>query len=294
MEITGETKVCCVIGDPIEHTLSPLMHNAAFKHLKLDFVYVAFRVRSEELKNAVKGMRSLGVHGFNVTMPHKNAITKYLDSLDSTVQFIESVNTVLNDGGKLIGFNTDGVGALKAFKENQVPLDGKKLLLLGAGGAARAIAFQLASEVEKLTILNRDGEKAKQLAKVLKEKFGKKIVGDTLSASAIKNYLKDADILVNATSVGMHPNTEQTLVNREWLKPDMAVMDIVYNPIETRLIKDAKAVGAKVVYGTEMLFFQGAASFEIWFKRPAPVEVMREAILRSITHGGNASVEESS
>ncbi|MEM2911117.1 MAG: shikimate dehydrogenase [Candidatus Bathyarchaeia archaeon] len=290
MEISGKTRVCCVIGDPIEHTLSPLIHNAAFKHLKLDFVYVAFRVKREELENSVKGMRSLGVHGFNVTMPHKNAIIKYLDEIESTTKFIGSVNTVLNVNGKLIGFNTDGVGALKALKENQVHLNGEKLLLLGAGGAARAIAFQIASEVGELTVLNRDGEKAKQLANALKEKFSKKIVGNTLSASLIKEKLKDADILVNATSVGMHPNPEQTLVNREWLKPDMTVMDIVYNPIETKLIKDAKAVGAKVVYGTEMLVFQGAASFEIWCNQPAPVEVMRKVILRSI-HGGNAPVE---
>ncbi len=290
MEISGRTRVCCVIGDPIEHTLSPLIHNAAFKHLKLDFVYVAFRVRREELENAVKGMRSLGVNGFNVTMPHKNAIIKYLDEVDSAAKFIGSVNTVLNDDGKFVGFNTDGVGALKALKENQVYPYGKKLLLLGAGGAARAIAFQLASEAGKLTILNRDGEKAKQLAKILRERFGKKIVGNTLSASLLKEELKDADILVNATSVGMHPNPEQTLINREWLKPDMTVTDIVYNPIETKLIKDAKAVGAKVVYGTEMLVFQGAASFEIWCKRPAPVEVMRQVILKSV-HGGTAPSE---
>jgi shikimate dehydrogenase len=197
---------------------------------------------------------------------------------------------VLNNDGKLIGFNTDGVGALKALKENQVHLDEKKLLLLGAGGAAQAIAFQLASEVEEIRILNRDGEKAKQLAEALREKFNRKIVGDMLSASTIKEQLKDADILVNATSVGMHPNPEQTLVNREWLKPNMAVMDIVYNPVETRLLRDAKSVGAKVVYGTEMLVFQGAASFEIWFNRPAPVEVMRKAVLRSINEV-NSSVE---
>ncbi|MGB9959256.1 MAG: shikimate dehydrogenase [Candidatus Bathyarchaeales archaeon] len=290
MELSGKTRVCCVIGDPIGHTLSPLIHNAAFKYLKLDFVYVAFRVRREELENAVKGMRSLGVHGFNVTMPHKNAITKYLDELDSTAKFIGSVNTVLNENGKLLGFNTDGVGALKALKENHVRLNGEKLLLLGAGGAAQAIAFQLASEVKELAILNRDGEKAKHLANALREKFGKKVVGKTLSAPSVKEELKDAGILVNATSVGMHPNTEQSLVNRGWLRPDMAVMDIVYNPVETKLIKDAKAVGAKVVYGTEMLVFQGAASFEIWCKRPAPIEIMRKIILKSV-HGGNAPVE---
>lgn len=282
MKFSGKTKVCCVIGDPVEHTLSPLIHNAAFEHLKIDCVYVAFKVGREELENAVKGMRSLGIYGLNVTMPHKTAIIKYLDEIDSTAEFIGAVNTVLNDRGKLVGFNTDGLGALKALKENNVHLDGRRLLLLGAGGAARAIAFQLVSEVEELRILNRNVEKAKHLAKALEEKFGKKTFGGVLSPDLTMEWLKDADILINATSVGMHPNSEQTLVKREWLKPNMAVMDIVYNPLETRLIRDAKSVGAKIIYGTEMLVYQGAASFEMWFNRPAPVEVMRKIVLKSI------------
>lgn len=282
MEISGKTKVCGVIGDPIEHTLSPLIHNAAFKHLKLNFVYVAFRVKKEELEEAVQGVRSLNIHGLNVTMPHKSAIIKYLDEIEPTARAVGSVNTVLNADGKLIGFNTDGVGALNALKKNQIELNGKKLLVLGAGGAAKAIAFHLAPEVEELRILNRTGEKARQLASFLQEKFNKKILGNTLSPSLLKEWLKDADILINATSAGMHPNSDQTLVKREWLKPKLAVMDIVYNPIETRLIKDAKAVGAKVVYGTEMLVYQGAASFEIWCGRPAPVDVMREAVLKNL------------
>lgn len=285
MEISGKTKVCCVIGDPIEHSLSPLIHNVAFRHLKLNCVYVAFRVRKEELENAVKGLRSLGIHGINVTMPHKTAIIRYLDEIDETARFIGSVNTVLNDNGKLIGFNTDGVGALKALKNNQVQINGRKILLLGAGGAARAIAFQLALEAEELRILNRDGEKAKHLAGALKEKFGKKIVGDTFSTQLGKKWLEDADILINATSVGMHPNPRETLVKREWLKPNISVMDIVYDPMETRLIRDAKSVGAKVVYGIEMLVFQGAASFEIWCNIPAPVETMRKVALKSIQQG---------
>ncbi|MEM2937205.1 MAG: shikimate dehydrogenase [Candidatus Bathyarchaeia archaeon] len=282
MEISGKTKVCGVIGDPIEHSLSPLIHNAAFKHLKLNFVYVAFRVKKEELEEAVHGVRSLNIHGLNVTMPHKSAIIKYLDEIEPTARAVGSVNTVLNADGKLIGFNTDGVGALNALKKNQIELNGKKLLVLGAGGAAKAIAFHLAPEVEELRILNRTGEKARQLASFLQEKFNKKILGNTLSPSLLKEWLKDADILINATSAGMHPNSDQTLVKREWLNPKLAVMDIVYNPIETRLIKDAKAVGAKVVYGTEMLVYQGAASFEIWCGCPAPVDVMREAVLKNL------------
>ena len=289
MKISGKTKVCCVIGDPIEHSLSPLIHNAAFRHLKLDFVYVAFRVKEEELEEAVRGIRALKIHGLNVTMPHKTAIIKYLDEIDRTAKAIGAVNTVLNADGKLVGFNTDGVGALNALKNNQVELRGKKILLLGAGGAAKAIAFHLAPEVEEFRILNRTGKKARQLASLLQENFSKKVMGDALSSSLLKEWLKDADILINATSVGMHPHSDQTLVKREWLRPELAVMDIVYNPPETRLIRDAKAVGAKVVYGTEMLVYQGAASFEIWCGRPAPVEVMREAILKNLKEAGIAS-----
>jgi len=289
MKISGKTKVCCVVGDPIEHSLSPLIHNAAFRHLKLDFVYVTFRVKKEELEDAVRGVRALKIHGLNVTMPHKTAIIKYLDEIDQTAKAIGAVNTVLNADGKLIGFNTDGVGALNALKNNQVELRGKKLLLLGAGGAAKTIAFHLAPEVEEFRILNRTGKKARQLASFLQENFSKKVMGDTLSSSLLKEWLKDADILINATSVGMHPHSDQTLVKREWLRPELAVMDIVYNPLETRLIRDAKAVGAKVVYGTEMLVYQGAASFEIWCGRPAPVEVMREAILKNLKEAGIAS-----
>jgi shikimate dehydrogenase len=285
MVISGKTRVCGVIGDPIEHTLSPAMHNAAFSHLKLDFVYLAFRVKAAELEDAMRGMRGLGVRGLNVTMPHKTAVTKYLDKVDPTVDFLGSVNTVFNDGEGLSGFNTDGVGALQALRDNGVDLKGKKLLLLGAGGAAKAIAYALAKEVEELCILNRAAEKAKVLAEALSREFGRKVVGDALTSSAVQKNLHDADVLINATSVGMHPNISQSLVAPQWLKPDLTVMDIVYNPLETKLVKDARAVGARVLSGVEMLIYQGAASFEIWTGLSAPVEVMRRAVHDKLSVG---------
>jgi shikimate dehydrogenase len=285
MTISGKTRVYGVIGDPIEHTLSPTMHNAAFNHLKLDFVFLAFRVKAAELEDAMRGMRGLGIHGLNVTMPHKDSITKYLDEVALTVSFLGSVNTVLNDDGRLFGFNTDGVGALKALRENGANPNGKKLLLLGAGGAAKAIAFSLAKEVEELCILNRAPEKAKELADALSRTFGKKVVGGALSPSAIQKNLQDAHILINATSVGMHPNISQSLVAPQWLKPDLCVMDIVYNPVETKLARDAEAVGAHVISGVEMLLYQGAASFEIWTGVSAPIEVMRKAALNKLGAG---------
>lgn len=287
MAISGKTEVFAVIGDPIEHSLSPAMHNAAFEHLNLDFVFVAFRVTSDELERAVRGARALGIRGLNVTMPHKNAVTEFLDEADAAVKFLRAANTVLNQGGRLRGFNTDGFGAVKALKNNGVDLAGKKVLLLGAGGAAKAIAFSLAKEVDELCILNRDVVKARELASLL-EPWGKKIVGYELSSKHIQKELLDADILINATSVGMTPNASESLVKSDWLKPETSVMDIVYNPLETRLLRNARAAGAKAISGVEMLLYQGAASFEIWTQCKAPVDFMRNALLGELSGTGVA------
>jgi shikimate dehydrogenase len=172
------------------------------------------------------------------------------------------------------------------LEENYVKPRDKKFLLLGAGGAGRAIAFQLAQEADELVILNRDADKARVLADALRKRFNKKVVGESLLHNVLKNWIKDADVLINATSVGMHPHQNETLVEKSLLRPELTVMDIVYDPIETRLLKDAKSVGAKVIYGTEMLVFQGAASFEIWLNRPAPVNIMRKAIMERLQARG--------
>jgi shikimate dehydrogenase len=286
MVISGKTRVCGVIGDPIRHTLSPTIHNAAFSYLGLDFVFLAFHLKVSELENAMRGMRGLGIHGLNVTMPHKSAVIGFLDEVDFTVRFLGSANTILNRDGKLSGFNTDGVGALKALLENGVDPSGKKVLLLGAGGAAKAIAFMFVPEVGELAILNRSAEKAKELAETLGHMFNQKVVGGALSPDFIKKNLRDSDVLINATSVGMKPNLSQSLVSPEWLRSDLTVMDIVYNPVETKLAKDAKAAGAKVVNGVEMLIYQGAASLEIWTGKSAPIEVMRKAAIDKLSSRG--------
>jgi len=282
MVISGKTRVCGVIGDPIEHTLRPIMHNAAFEALKLDYVFLAFKVKPAEVGNAISGMRALTIHGLNVTMPHKSTVINYLDEIDQASKTIGSVNTILNKAGRLFGFNTDGIGALKALRENGVEPRGKKVLLLGAGGAARAIAYTLAQEADELVILNRTAKPATELTNLLKKAFNKKVIANALTPGTIKDNLVDSDVLINATSVGMKPNANQTPVAPEWLKADLAVMDIVYSPVETKLAKDAKAVGAKVVSGVEMLIYQGAASFEIWTSGKAPVEVMRKAALNHL------------
>ena len=287
MPLSGKTKICAVIGDPIAHTLSPTIHNAAFKHLKLDFVYLAFRVKANDLENAMQGIRELGIHGLNVTMPHKNTVVNYLDEMDPTVQFLGSANTILNREGKLSGFNTDGIGALQALRENGVDLAEKKVLLLGAGGAAKAIAFSLAPEVGELAVLNRATEKATKLAEALRQISDKTITGGSLSRDVISKNMADSDALINATSVGMRPAAGQSVVPPQSLRSDLTVMDIVYNPIETKLAKDAKAAGAKVINGVEMLIHQGAASFKIFTGKSAPIEVMRKAALNKLSGAGD-------
>lgn len=282
MTITGKTRVCGVIGDPIEHTLSPLMHNAAFEALKLDYVFLAFKVKPAEVGNAIAGMRALNIRGLNVTMPHKSTIMNFLDRIDLSAKIINSVNTILNKESTLFGFNTDGVGALKALRENGVEPKGRKVLLLGAGGAARAIAYTMAKEADELAVLNRTVKQARDLAKLLEKTANKKIVAGSLSPSEIQHNIQDSDILINATSMGMKPKADESPVSPKLLRRNLAVMDIVYNPLETKLAKDAKAAGAQVVSGVEMLIFQGAASFEIWTGKSAPVEVMRKAALKHL------------
>jgi shikimate dehydrogenase len=279
MNISGKTRVCGVIGEPIEHSLSPIMHNAAFQAVGLDFAFLAFRVKPAEVESAVNGVRALNIRGLNVTMPHKTAIINHLDRVDLSAQIVNSVNTVLNKENLLFGFNTDGVGAVKALKENGVELKGRKVLLLGAGGAARAIAYALAKEADELAVLNRTVKQAQAMARLLEKSFNKKIASGSLSPSDVETNIRDSDILINATSVGMKPKSDDSPVAPKMLRRNMAVMDIVYNPIETRLSKDAKAAGAEVISGVEMLIYQGAASFEIWTGKSAPVEVMRQAAL---------------
>lgn len=285
MAISGKTRVCAIIGDPVDHSLSPVMHNAAFNELGLNLVYVAFTVTATELRDAVLGAKSLGIRGLNVTMPHKHEVMKYLDEVDVTAKSIGAVNTILNNNGKLVGYNTDGTGALGALQENGVCAEEKKLVLLGAGGAAKAIAHQAAQDVDELVILNRTEDKAKKLAESL-QSGDAKVTGKALSLDVLKNELADADILVNATSVGMHPNVNNSPVPSDLLRSDLCVMDIVYNPLNTRLLDDAKSAGAKVVSGVEMLIHQGAVTFEIWTNCPAPVDVMKNAALDELKKQG--------
>lgn len=283
MIISGKTRICGVIGDPIEHTLSPTIQNAAFKALDLDYVFLAFKVSPNQVDKAIAGMRALEIVGLNVTMPHKEAVIKHLDQIDENAKFLNAVNTIHNKDGQLIGYNTDGVGVIKALKENGSNPKGKKILLLGAGGSARAIAYALAKQTDELIILNRTVSVAKKIVNLLNKTLNKKILADSLTTQKIREHIQQSDILINATSVGMKPNSNQSLIPKQLIKPKMTIMDIVYNPVETKLAREAKSAGAKVVSGTEMLIYQGAASFEIWTGKTAPVEVMRKAALERLS-----------
>jgi len=285
LNISGKTRVCAVIGDPVEHSLSPCIHNAAFQHLQLDYVYVAFPAKREELRTAIQGMRSLKIHGLNVTTPHKLDVVQHLDLLDESAKNVGAVNTILNKEGTLIGYHTDGKGALLALEANQGDLSNKKILILGAGGASRSISYTLAQEARELVVLNRTVERAESLVKELLTAFGSKVRYGGLSRSHIKAELEDTDILINATTLGMHPNEDETPVDRDLLRSNLTIFDLVYNPLETRLLREAKAAGARIIDGLAQLVYQGAASFEIWTGKVAPVDVMMKAAREKLNGG---------
>jgi len=283
VNITSETKIYGLIGYPIKHSVSPQIHNAAFKTIGINAVYLTFEVKKEFLKKALDGVKALGIKGLNVTIPHKVNVIKYLNKLTYEANLIGAVNTILNEDGKLIGFNTDYTGVLKTFETYKIDLTNKKIVLLGAGGAAKAIAFAIAEKASSLIILNRTKRKAVNLVKELNKKLKVNALGNSLTFKALKNSLKDADILINATSVGMEPNVNQTLVAKELLQKDMVVFDIIYNPLETKLLKEAREIGAKCINGVEMLVQQAAEAFKIWFKIEPPINEMRKAALKSLT-----------
>lgn len=281
--IDAETRLCAVIGNPVAHSLSPVIHNAAFQTLGLNYVYLAFRV--EDVGACLAGMRALeGFRGLSVTIPHKIEVMKHLDEIDPLARRIGSVNTVTNENGRLIGETTDGPGTLRAFAEARVDLKGKRVLLIGAGGAVRAVAFALARSgaVARVTILGRTPERVKALAQDLEAGANTAIrsgrLPDDLPGAAAEH-----DVLINGTPVGMYPESEgESVVPRRCLRPDHVVFDMVYRPARTRLLEDAAAAGCTIIPGIEMLLYQAALQFERWTGRPAPIEVMRRAALDAL------------
>jgi shikimate dehydrogenase len=276
--ITGKTNVFGIIGDPVEHSLSPGMHNAAFKELGLDNIYVPFQVKAEHLEDAIIGAQSLGIKGFNVTIPHKTEVINYLDYLDIAAGLIGAVNTIEFGKNGAVGHNTDGIGAVMAIEE-VIPIKNKKVVILGAGGASRAIAFQLLlSGVENLIIANRTVEKAAELKTDLVEKLDHEVRVSGLDEN-LTHELSNTDILINTTPVGMYPNVDQKpVVTAEMMHPDLVVNDIVYNPLKTGLLNEADKAGAKSISGIKMLMYQGVEAFKIWTGIEPPVEIFQDAL----------------
>jgi shikimate dehydrogenase len=266
--------------------MSPAMHNAAFKKLGLDYVYIPFRVRSEELNEAINGMRALNIRGLNVTIPHKVTVIPLLDELDGLAEKIGAVNTIVNDDGVLTGYNTDATGFRQALLERGIEPKGKNVVILGAGGASRAISLVLAEQDANLTIVNRllEMDWAVELASRISRIFQGEVKAQELNEEGLATALGKADILVNATSVGMSPTVDKTLVTADLIKPDLVVFDIVYNPIRTKLLEEAEKAGAKTIGGPDMLLWQGALAFEKWTGVKAPIDLMRAEVIKGL-HG---------
>ncbi len=265
-------KLFGVLGDPVSHSLSPVMHNAAFRALGMDCEYHAFRVNKDNLYNAIHGAYALGFGGLNLTIPLKEKALEIVDPADPAKQ-IGAVNTVDFKKG-ITGYNTDGVGARMALTGSGIEIKGKEVLLLGAGGAARAIAFQLAKDGASVTIANRTVERAEALAGEVSR------VGRSTACSLddLKNQIQNCDILINSTAVGMSPKISETIVTSDMMHKNLVVFDIVYNPINTMLLQEAKKAGAKTIDGVMMLVYQGAEAFKIWTGCAPPVDVMEEAV----------------
>jgi shikimate dehydrogenase len=261
----AKTQVYAVIGYPVRHSLSPVMFNQAFSETGYNAVYVAFQVT--DIMAGMAGMRALGIRGASITIPHKVSIRKHLDELDASAENVRAVNTVVNTNGRLKGYNSDCIGAVKALEE-VTSLKGKRVGIIGAGGAARAIGFGIKSRGAEPTIINRTVSTGEKLAAAL--------CADFIPISALHEL--PFDILIQTTSVGMTPNIQQSPVPYALLFSDLLVMDIVYTPLKTRFLQDAETAGCRAITGISMFVHQAAFQFKLWTGSPAPVRIMRESL----------------
>jgi len=269
MIIDQHTALYGVVGFPLKHSLSPVMHNAAFIAKGLNAVYLAFETM--DLEGCIQGMKALGIKGMSVTIPHKSEVIGLLDEVDDLAKRIGAVNTIFNDHGRLVGYNTDATGALRAL-EDGIDLSGKTCLIIGAGGAARAIGFVLRDRGVRVTIANRTTKRGEELANFLDCSF--------LPLKEIKSI--KADILIHATPVGLHPNIEQCIIAQDAMHERMTVMDIVYNPIETKLLRMARSLNCLTINGLGMFVHQGAEQFRLWTGLEAPLSHMAARVKKTL------------
>jgi shikimate dehydrogenase len=274
-------RVCYLLGYPVGHSMSAVMHNAAFEELGLEYSYDLRGVSPAKLGAFMTGeMRDQAVGGANVTIPHKVAVMEYLDEVDREALAIGAVNTIVNQDGSLKGYNTDGRGAIRALEEAYGELEGVKAVIVGAGGAARAIGYHLSTKARRITILNRTQSRAEKLAAHLSSMpdCNASVEPASLRRSLLEEALKEADILINTTPVGMTPDVEGTPVDGSLIRPGILVFDTVYNPLRTRLLREAEEAGARTLSGLRMLVYQGAAAFKLWTGVEPPVELMYDAV----------------
>ncbi len=281
MEITGTTKLLCLLGDPVAHSKSPMMHNTAARILNLDYAYLAYRITEQQLPLAVDALKLFGARGWNLTMPLKTAMTSLVDELSPAAELANSVNTVVNENGRLIGHTTDGIGFIRSAAAEGIDPVGKELVLLGAGGAASAICVQAALDGVKAIHMfkrkNASWDATEQFISRVARKSGCDItLEDINDQSALRLRLQNAIMLVNATNVGMAPDCNSSPIDASLLYPELVVSDIIYNPAETRLMHEAAQIGCKTFNGMYMLLYQGAASFELWTGKEMPIEEIRK------------------
>lgn len=273
MGINASTQLTGIIGYPVRHSLSPDMHNAAFEYLGLNYCYVAMEVKPENVEYAIKGLKALGFVGVNVTVPHKQTIIPYIDVMDEEAEFIGAINTIKNEEGRLIGYNTDGKGFIESLKEEDIDPSGMEVLILGAGGAARAVSYYLVRKVSRMYVYNRTEERGMELVMRLKKMNPEVIFTKNL------NYCRVCDMVINATSVGLR-DSDPLPIEADYLKQGQIVYDLIYR--ETPLLREARQRGCRVIDGTGMLLHQGAEAFRIWTGVEPPIEVMREVLLRKL------------
>ncbi len=282
--ITGETKLAAVLATPIKHSISPLIHNTAFKALGIDAVYLAFEVGTEELAASLETIKTFNLMGVNLSMPNKQLGYQLVDEASEVAHLVQSINTIVHQNGRLIGYNTDGYGFMESLRDENIDIIEQKFVFLGGGGAAISIIAQAAVDgAKEIVVFNRSGNSYQQveerLALISKQTSCTIKLFPLEQQELLKSEIATANVLVNATSVGMSPDVEGCLIpDSRWLRPDLAVTDIVYEPRETKLLTMAKKQGCQTVNGLGMLLHQGAQAFQLWTGQPMPIEVVRSAI----------------
>lgn len=282
--ITGHTELIGLIAYPIRHSSSPKMHNEAFAKLGLDYAYLAFEVDNDTLEDTIKGFRAMKVRGSNVSMPNKTVVHKYLDKLSPAAEMCGAVNTIVNDEGVLTGHITDGIGYMSALKDAGIDVIGKKMTIVGAGGAATAIEVQAAldgvAEISIFNVKDKFWERAEKTVKDINEKTNCKAkLYDLADLDQLKKEIENSYLFANATGMGMKPLEGQTYIpDKSFFRPELIVTDVVYSPRETKMLSMAKEVGCKTMNGMGMMLFQGAAAFELWTEKEMPIEYMKEIL----------------